>query len=304
MEVRQLEHLVAAIDTGTLGGAADACHISQPGLSMSLKRLETYLGVSLLERGPRGVRPTPYGEALYRHAKIVVSHLQHAIGEVETLRGDGAGKLRIGVGASFMNRALPRVAARLLDERPAFALHVIEGVAEDQVPAVVKGEIDLALVRFPSTPPDAGLVYETLHQRDLCAWVRKGHPLTRRRRRFQLSDLASYRWVSTDDAPQEIAGPIYRALQRADLAEVRPSVQTNSVPFMKQLVLESDCVALLPEGAVADDVQDGKLVGVPLPDLDLRDEVGAVYRRELGSLPILAQIIAWLREELPRVGLK
>ncbi len=304
MEVRQLEHLVAAIDTGTLRGAAEACHISQPGLSMSLKRLEDFLGVSLLERGPRGVQPTPFGDALYRHAKIVVAHLRHAVGEVEALRGDGAGELRIGVGASFMNRALPRVVARLFEERPAFTVHVIEGVAEDQVPAVIEGEIDLALVRFPSTPPDAALVYETLHRRELCAWVRKGHPLARRRKALQLDDLFGYRWVSPDDAPQEIAGPIYRALGRAGITGVRPSVMTNSVPFLKQLVLESDCVALLPEGAVANEVQDKRLVGLPLPGLDLRDEVGAVYRRELGSLPVLGEIIAALREELPRIGLR
>lgn len=304
MEVRQLEHLVAAVDSGTLGGAAETCHISQPGLSMSLKRLEDFLGVSLLERGPRGVRPTPYGDVLYRHAKIVLSHLRHATGEVEALRGDGAGELRIGVGASFMNRALPRVVTRLLESRPAFTLHVIEGVAEDQVPALVAGDIDLALVRFPSTAPHAALVYETLHRRELCAWVRKGHPLARRRRRLELADLFEYRWASPDDSPGEISGPIFRALARAGITDVRPSVQTNSVPFLTRLVLESDCVALLPEGAVADEVQDKRLVGLPLPGLDLRDEVGAVYRRELGSLPVLGEIISTLREELPRLGLR
>lgn len=304
MEVRQLEHLVAAIDLGTLRGAAEACHISQPGLSMSLRRLEEFLGVSLLERGPRGVRPTPYGDVLYRHAKIVVAHLRHAVGEVETLRGDGAVELRIGVGASFMNRALPRVVARLIEERPAVSVHVVEGVAEDQIPRLVEGEIDLALVRFPSSPPDAGLVYETLHRRELFAWVRKGHPLARRRKRLRPEDLTSHPWVSPDDAPQEISGPIYRALQRAEVTAARPSVQTNSVPFLKRLVLESECIALLPEGAVADEVQDGLVVPLRLPDVDLRDEVGAVYRRELGTLPVLGEIIAALREELPRVGLR
>ena len=304
MEFRQLEHLVAAIEEGTLRGAAGRCHISQPGLSMSLKRLEDFLGVTLLERGPRGVRSTPYGDALYRHAKIVLAHVRHAVGEVETLRGDGAGELRIGVGASFMNLALPRVIGRLLEERPAFTLEVIEGFAEDQIPALVDGEIDLALVRFPSTTRDASLVYEPLHRRELLAWVRQAHPLARRRRPIELTDLLAYRLIASNDAPQEIAGPIFRALQRADASGVRPSVQTNSVPFLKRLVLESDCVAVLPEGAVADEVQDKRFVGLPLPGLDLRDEVGAVYRRELGALPILGEIIAALREELPRVGLR
>ena len=127
MEVRQLEHLVAAVDQGTLRAAAEACHISQPGLSMSLQRLETFLGVELLERRPRGVVPTAYGTALYAHAKIVLAHLRHAEGEIERLRGDGAGELRVGVGTSFMNRALARAVARQLESRPGLTLHVVEG---------------------------------------------------------------------------------------------------------------------------------------------------------------------------------
>lgn len=303
MEIRQLEHLVAAIDRGTLAAAAEACHISQPGLSMSLKRLENFLGETLLERGPRGVRPTPAGEALHRHARIALAHLRHAVGEVASLAGEGGGELRIGVGASFMNRALPRAVARLLAARPGFQLHVIEGIVEDQVPTLVQGDIDLALVRFPSAPPEPALVYETLHRRELCAWVRAGHPLATRAGPLSFADLLAFRWIATEDAPPEIAGPIFRAAQRESVQIERPGVNTNSVPFMKELVLESECVAFLPEGAVADEARDGRLVGLPLPGLDLRDEVGAVYRRELGSLPVLTELIAALREELPTLGL-
>lgn len=303
MEIRQLEHLVAAVELGTLREAAERCHISQPGLSMSLRRLEDFLGVKVLEREPRGVVPTRYGEVLCRHAKIVLAHVRHATSEIESLRGEGAGELRIGVGASFMNRALARVVARLIESRPGFALHVSEGVAEDQIPRLAEGELDLALVRFPSTPPDATLVYETLHRRELCAWVRAGHPLAERAQELTLEDLVQARWSTPDDAPQEIAGPIYRALQRAGFA-TRPTVQTNSVPFLKRLVLASDCLALLPEGAVADEVADGELVGLKLPGVDLSDEVGAVYRRELADLPVLGEIVEALREELPRAGLE
>ncbi len=302
MEIRQLEHLVSAVDEGTLRAAAAACHISQPGLSMSLRRLEEFLGVPLLERLPRGVRPTPYGEALVRHARIVLAHVRHAAGEIEALRGEGIAELRVGVGASFMNRALARVVAGLLERRPGFGLHVVEGVAEDQIPRLAEGELDLALVRFPSLPADPALVYETLHRRELRAWVRQGHPLAGRGRRLALPDLADQRWIAPDDVPQEIAGPIYRALRGAGIS-TRPIVQTNSVPFLKRLVIESDCVALLPEGAVADEASDGLLVGLSLPGVALADEVGAVYRRELAELPLLGEIVAALREELPRVGL-
>ena len=311
MEIRQLEHFVSAVEVGTLSGAAAATHISQPGLSMSLARLEEFLGVRLLNREPRGVTPTAPGETLYRHAKVILAHLRHATGEIDALQGDGVHELRLGVGASFMNRALPRVIAQLLADRPLLTLHVTAGLAEDQIPKLITGDLDLVLVRFPSTPSRQDLVYEVLHRRQLCAWVRADHPLAisrkpRGRKKGNgpgLERLAQYRWIVPDEAPLEIAGPIYRALQRFDVT-LRPAVQTNSVPFLKRLLRESDCVALLPEGAMADEAEDGEVCALALPELDLEDEVGAVYRRELSILPILAEIIAAMRIELPRAGLK
>lgn len=302
MEIRQLEHFVAAVEAGTLRGAAADSNISQPGLSMSLGRLEDFLGAKLLERKPRGVTPTPYGDALYRHAKIVLAHLRHATGEIEALRGDGTSELRLGVGASFMNRALPRVVAKLLTSRPGFTLSVAEGIAEDQIPRLLEGELDLVLVRFPSAPPRDELIYEMLHRRQLCAWVRADHPLTKRPQPIALQELVDERWIIPDEAPSEISGPVFRALQKGGTT-LRPAVQTNSVPFLKRLLRESDCIALLPEGAMADEVADGEMKALPLPEIDLEDEVGAVYRRELSGLPVLGEIVAALREELPRAGL-
>lgn len=54
---------------------------------------------------------------------------------------------------------------------------------------------------------------------------------------------------------------------------------------------------------MADEVADGEMKALPLPEIDLEDEVGAVYRRELSGLPVLGEIVAALREELPRAGL-
>lgn len=302
VEIRQLEHFVAAVDQGTLRRAAAVCHISQPGLSMSLRRLEEFLGTELLERGPRGVTPTPYGETLLGHARLILAHARRAAEQIAALRGRGVGGLRIGVGASFMNGALACAVARLLEARPGFALHVEEGVAEDQIPRVADGRLDLAFGRFPSARPHADLEYAVLHRRELCAWVRKGHPLARSRRPPTPEVMVGFRWIVPDDAPDEIAIPIYRELARRGI-EAQPVVETNSVSFLKRLLTASDCVALLPEGAVADEVHAGALVRLPLPGLDLRDEVGAVWRRDLADLPTVQALIDAVREELPRLGL-
>ncbi|NDE02288.1 MAG: LysR family transcriptional regulator, partial [Gammaproteobacteria bacterium] len=82
MELRQLRHFVAVVDSANLSRAAERVAISQPALTRSIKNLEDLLGVELLERQPRGVVPTEAGLALYHHAQIVLNACQRLTREV------------------------------------------------------------------------------------------------------------------------------------------------------------------------------------------------------------------------------
>lgn len=85
MELRQLRHFVAVVDSANLSRAAERVAISQPALTRSIKNLEDLLGVELLERQPRGVAPTEAGLALYHHAQIVLNACQRLTREVREL---------------------------------------------------------------------------------------------------------------------------------------------------------------------------------------------------------------------------
>ena len=94
MDIRQLKHFVAVVETGTAHAAADDQHISQPGLSSSIKRLENQLGVSLFERRGRGMVLNARGRDFYPHAKRTIEHLRLAQAE---LKVSGA-RIRIALG--------------------------------------------------------------------------------------------------------------------------------------------------------------------------------------------------------------
>ena len=78
MDIRQLRHFVALVETGTAHAAADDQHISQPGLSSSIKRLENQLGVSLFVRRGRGLVLNAKGKDFYPHAKRTLEYLRLA----------------------------------------------------------------------------------------------------------------------------------------------------------------------------------------------------------------------------------
>src|SRR5215470_15299243 len=97
LKTRQLLLLVAIAEEGNIHRAAEVLNMTQPAASKLLKDLEDVLDVPLFERLPRGMRPTWYGEAMIRHARVALASLNHAHDEVEALKAGRFGS--VGVGA-------------------------------------------------------------------------------------------------------------------------------------------------------------------------------------------------------------
>lgn len=91
MQLRQLKYFVAAIQAGTLQVASKRLYVAQSAISKQIANLEADLGVRLLERGRRGVRPTQAGECFYQQALVVLSTVENARRAVDGYKsGDGA----------------------------------------------------------------------------------------------------------------------------------------------------------------------------------------------------------------------
>jgi LysR family transcriptional regulator, nitrogen assimilation regulatory protein len=105
MQYRQLRYYVKIVEAGSFSRAAALIHVAQPALSLQISELEDYLGVSLLQRSARGVRPTPAGDLLYREAVTVLKHLEQIPGAVRSSRGVAQGVVSVGL-ASILGPAL------------------------------------------------------------------------------------------------------------------------------------------------------------------------------------------------------
>jgi LysR family transcriptional regulator of abg operon len=85
LEVQQLRHLLAAVNYGSFVKAADACHISQSGISRSITNLEQRLGVPLLVRSGAGVAPTVYGLSVLHRANLILNEVERSVQEVRAI---------------------------------------------------------------------------------------------------------------------------------------------------------------------------------------------------------------------------
>ena len=136
MDLRQLQYFLATVEHRSFGRAADALHVTQPALSKAVGRLEASLGVKLLDRLPRGVSPTLYGEVLAAHANLIDGELGRARDAIIALKQGSTGRVVVGAGASMRLELLPEATVRLYQRRP-------------EVKIKVTGELDGLVVHVP-----------------------------------------------------------------------------------------------------------------------------------------------------------
>src|SRR5271170_1846871 len=101
MQLRHLRYFVKIVEAGSFSGAAAAIHIAQPALSQQVAELEQMLGVELLHRNARGVRPTPAGEILYAEASSILRQVERIPGMVLSAAGDPQGIVSVGMSSTL-----------------------------------------------------------------------------------------------------------------------------------------------------------------------------------------------------------
>lgn len=146
---RQLEYLIALIETGHFGAAARKCNVSQPTLSAQFKLLEDQLGVALMDRSGRVVKPTPAGEALVPLARQALETLDSIVLAATARKGGLGGLVRLGVAPTFGPYFLPHVLPRLRNGYPDLELYIREERPANLLSELPEGKMDCVLVPAP-----------------------------------------------------------------------------------------------------------------------------------------------------------
>ena len=149
MELRQLRYFVALAETRNFHRAAERLHMSQPPLTVAIRKLEEELGAALFVRGTRGVTLTPAGRASLAAARATLDQAERFR---ETAREGAAGergRLRIGFIGSATFELLPRIIPEYRRRYPAVELVLEEATSVEIVRKLIAGELDVGLVRLP-----------------------------------------------------------------------------------------------------------------------------------------------------------
>ena len=173
IDLRQLHYLVVVVQEGQITRAAQRLQLAQPALSQAIARLETQLGVRLLERLPRGIEPTPAGAAFYEKAQVALQAVEEAQDALHPW-AQSESSLRLGFLPALGPLARPWL-RRFIAAEPGIELETRHLTPQERLVELRRGRIDVELM-FPP-PRDQDLAHEVVLRSPRYVLMHEGHPL-------------------------------------------------------------------------------------------------------------------------------
>ncbi|TCZ64918.1 LysR substrate-binding domain-containing protein [Roseicella aquatilis] len=178
MNLRDLRYLLALVEHGHFGRAAETCGVSQPTLSVQVRKLEDMLGVMLFERAGKAVTPTAACERLIAHVRAAVAEADAILAVARGLRDPLAGPFRLGIIPTLAPYLLPLVFAPLREALPALEVEPWEDQTAALLDRLRAHELDAALLATEVDGPD--LASQPLFAEPFLAALPPEHPLAAR----------------------------------------------------------------------------------------------------------------------------
>jgi LysR family hydrogen peroxide-inducible transcriptional activator len=279
MTLTELRYVVAVARERHFGHAAEACFVSQPTLSVAVKKLEEELGVVLFERGPGEVTVTPGGLRIVEQAQRVLEEASRIKEIAASGRDPLAGALRLGAIYTIGPYLLPKLIPLLRRMAPTMQLLIQENFTHRLGEMLKNGEVDAMLIALPYDEP--GVATAPLYDEPFFVAVPKGHPWENRKR-VTSEELTNESLLLLGeghcfrDQVLEICHTV-RSRERSGLSR---SVEGGSLETIRQMVAGGVGVTVLPATSLTASGGGGELIRIlPFAKPTPTRRVGLAWRK-------------------------
>lgn len=262
MSPQEITYFLESARSQNLSRAAERLGISQPALTMALKRLEQAVGVELFHRSKKGVRLTKAGELFQQEAKSLADHWEKLARSLRQSAEQIRGTYTLGCHASVAQYSLPQTLPSLLADFPGLQLDLRHDLSRKIAEQAIRGEVDVAIVVNPVRHPD--LVIKPLCKDEVGFWTAKNETATNR------PGAPEAVLICQPDLHQT------QQLLRRGKVKFERTLHSSSLEVIASLAEAGAGVAILP-GRVATQRKNLKRL-TDLPHFD--DEIALLYRAE------------------------
>lgn len=300
LKIKHLQLLVTVGDQNNIFKASQILNMAQPAVTKTIRDLENSLDLVLFNRSSRGVTPTPYGEVLIKHAKLILAQVQHVSEELVSLHEGVSGHINVGTLLAASPSLLPRSLAALKGERGNISVSVTEGTNDMLIPKLLVGEIDVVLGRLPDVQEEEGVLSQALYYEPVSLVVRSGHPLLTRKR-LSLRDLVTQSWI-LPSAGTVLRMEIDSAFHSANLPVPQNAVESVSVLTNRTLLMETDMIAVMPYQVIRTYEELGLLQRLPVRIKADLGPVGYTVRADTELTPAVQYFLQLVRQSAEGMG--
>ena len=295
MNLRDLRYFVALADTRHFGKAAERSFVSQPTLSAQIKKLETYLGVQLIERQPRKVTLTEMGARILPLARSILQESDEIVSLARNDHDPLSGKLKVALIPTIGPYLLPLVARRLRKQLPLLKVMLYEYQTQPLLEKLRAGDIDLGILALP-VPLD-GLEARPLYDEDFTLAVPSNSPLAKRSN-VKIDDLSGETLLLLEDG-HCLRDQALDVCSRIDVKESE-DYRATSLETLRQMVAAGLGITLLPKLATRGPFGSGQGLTVkefsrPVPSRS----IGAVWRKSTARTDAIKAVCDAIHSSMP-----
>jgi DNA-binding transcriptional LysR family regulator len=296
LRLRDLDTLIAVVETGSMARAAAQLAVSQPAISKAIAEMERTLGHRLLDRTAQGVEPNLYGKALLKWAKAVFDDVHQGVAELDFISDPTSGELRIGASGPMATGMLPVILARLHQQHPRIVFHVsqVTSVSQQQ-DALRERRVDLLLGRALGQGED--LSDEILFHERSYVVADSSNPLCRRRK-IALRDLFGEPWI-LPPSDTVVGALIQQAFRASGLELPRAIVVTGAIQMLSALLGLGPYLAIFPSSMLEFSPQRRALRALPI-DLPVPPGPVAITTLKNRTISPVAQIFIECAREVAK----
>jgi LysR family hydrogen peroxide-inducible transcriptional activator len=249
MTLTELRYIVAVARERHFGRAAETCFVSQPTLSVAVKKLEEELGVPLFERGPAEVSVTPSGQRIVEQAQRVLEEAARIKEIAASGRDPLAGPLRLGAIYTIGPYLLPKLIPILRRNAPSMQLLIQENFTHRLGEALKSGEVDAILIALPYDDP--GVATRALYDEPFMVAVPKGHPWEGRKR-ITSDELASESLLLLGEGHcfRDQVLEICHSVKTRERGALARTMEGGSLETIRQMVAGGVGITVLPATSI------------------------------------------------------
>ncbi|MBS7543451.1 LysR substrate-binding domain-containing protein [Ancylobacter oerskovii] len=296
LRLRQVEIVIAVAEQGSFLAASHQLGLSQPAVSKAVREIEAVLGQPVFDRMPRGVMINPFGRAVVERGRAMLSLVDRLGDDIGLIEQGLAGTLVIGALPTAASSVLPATLGRLRVSNPDLDIRLVQGRTVELMPQLESGKLDLIVGRLYEADTSKDVQRETIYHEPISMLARAGHPL------FEEGepDVAALRryGLVLPSLEQRLGQEVDSVLAFSNLLPDRPTLRSTSISFIRELILASDVVTVLPRLMLAGDLIRGAVRMVPVPLMSVSRPAGIVSLRHRRRAASVLALIAALREHL------